>query len=458
MELGGIIVSAAILVLGIVVAGRFLLRSQARKVASDAAKQVFPVWAIQGPFDSGTESAAAMRNAWLAVFGAEQAAKMSAAIEQHRIAYDNDPKAWEKTRREAAEDADPNACTLAKGIAAAEHLNKRILEEGGHRLEFTKLPDGSTQCICKKIWSEEEIAEKKERDGEAIVLGIGNGLLSDSSPEARKLVEFLSDVYLANTGEKPDASAIGRTWLAFFEMRNEDPDSPLAQEFQRLNDAHSATIPPELEWSENPGCFERHLKRKQNNPLFLEPDRKVTQEQIDEARERDREDAAKLQKELVDLASDLQNLPELATPGEVAPIRERIDELLDRAAGIGGQADHTRDALNELRNTLIDDLREGMTYNGEILRQLEEIERHNKLLVEIFHTAFIAQMGRIPSSDLIPAMLSEAPETIRKVMSIIGEDKVALVFKDACDRVKRAQAEGEVIPLADEKLKAIKGG
>lgn len=75
MELGGIIVSAAILVLGIVVAGRFLLRSQARKVASDAAKQVFPVWAIQGPFDSGTESAAAMRNAWLAVFGGRTSSK-----------------------------------------------------------------------------------------------------------------------------------------------------------------------------------------------------------------------------------------------------------------------------------------------------------------------------------------------------------------------------------------------
>jgi hypothetical protein len=99
-----------------------------------------------------------------------------------------------------------------------------------------------------------------------------------------------------------------------------------------------------------------------------------------------------------------------------------------------------------------------MKDNEAILRQLEEIEIHNKLRVEIFHTPFIAQMGRIPSSDLIPAMLSESPETIRKVMSIIGKDKVELVFQDACDRVKRAKAEGEIIPLVDEKLKAIKGG
>jgi hypothetical protein len=358
MELGDIIVWVAILVLGLVVAGKFLLRSHARRVASNAAKQVFPVWALQGPFASGADSAAAMRGAWLAVFGAEQAGKMAGAIEQHRLAYDNDPEAWEKIRREAAKDADSQARTLAEGIAAAERLNKDILEGGGHRIEFTKLPDGRIHSIYKQIWPDEEIKKKKEQDAEALVSGIGKGLVSDPSPEARQLVEFLSEVYLSNTGEKPDASAIGRTWLALFQMRDEDPDSALAREFERLKAAHFATMPPDLEWSENPGCFERHLKRKHNNPLFSEPDREVTQEQIGEARERDREDAAKLQSELLDLASDLQSLPELATASDVAPIRERIDELLDRAAGIGGQADDTREALNGLRNTLIDDLRE----------------------------------------------------------------------------------------------------
>jgi hypothetical protein len=160
MELGEIIVSAAIFVVGLVVVGIFLLRSHARKMASNAAKQVFPVWALQGPFASGADSAPAMRNAWLAVLGAEQTAKMAASIEQHRTAYDNDPEAWEETRREAAEEAGSHARTLAEGIAAAERLNKDILESGGHRVEFTKLSDGRiVECINK--FGQTKKSEKK---------------------------------------------------------------------------------------------------------------------------------------------------------------------------------------------------------------------------------------------------------------------------------------------------------
>ncbi len=398
-----------------------------------------------------------MRNAYMAVFGAEDSKRRGDLIEQHGIAYDNDPETWEKMRREAAEIADPDTRTLAEGIAAAERLNKGIFEDGGRRLEFTKAPDGSTQLIQKQIWSDEDIQKKKNEDGEAIVSGIGKGLLRRSSQEAQKLVEFLSEVYFTNTGEKPDASAIGRTWLALIEMRDEDPDSKLAQQFESLNDAHFATLPPDGEWSENPGCFEGHLKRKQNNPLFPKTEREVTQEQIDEARERDQEDAAKLKQEVVDLASDIEKLPELATVNDFAPIRETIDDLLYKGAGIGAVANDTRDLLNAIRETLIDSMRAGGSGNEKALRALAEAEEYHHSGIEIVHDPFIAQLSRIPSSDVIPAMLSELPETIRKTMAIIEQDKKETVFKEACLLMKSAQAEGEIIPLADEKLRAIRG-
>jgi hypothetical protein len=457
VELGAIIAWTAVLVLGLLVLGKFLLHSHARRVASDVARQVFPVWAAQGPFHSGTESAAALRNAWLAVCGAEQTEKMANAIEKHRCSYDNDPDAWEKTRCEAAEQADDLARTLAEGIVAAQHLNKEILESGGHRIEFTKSSDGSVQTIYKQIWSDEEIEAKKKKDGEAIASGIGNGLLSNSSQEAKTLVKFLSEVYLANTDEELDARAIGRTWLAFFSTRNEQPNLPLVHEFERLNDAYSAIITPELKWSENAGCFERHLKRKHENPLFPEPDRNVTQEQIDEAQRQDQADAVSLQKKLLDLASDIAKLPALATWSNCSPIRERIDDLLSEVAGVGGPADNTRESLNSIRTALISSLREGIKDNEKASKALEEAEEYHQKQIEIAHDPFVAQMGRIPSDDVVPAMLSESPETIWKAMSIMNENTVDLVVADARDRVRRAQAEGEVIPLADEKLKAIKG-
>lgn len=222
-------------------------RSHTLKRASNIAQQVFPVWAAQGPFESGEQSAGAMRYAYMTVKGPEETERMAEAIRKHAISYDRDPARWEQTRQEAARSAGPETeefVTIAKGFAAMDFLNKDLLEEGGHKLELARQPDGSLGVAYKKIWSDEAIEEKKKQDSEAIVSGIGKGLLNDSSEEARKLVKFLSELYKANTGEEPDsASAIGRAWLACFEIRNDELESELAKQFERLNRAHQETLP-----------------------------------------------------------------------------------------------------------------------------------------------------------------------------------------------------------------------
>lgn len=222
-------------------------RSYTLKRASNMVQQVFPVWAAQGPFQSGEQSAVAMRYAYMTVLGPEETERMAEAIRKHAISYDGDSSKWEQTRLEAARSAGPETeefVTIAKGLAAMDSLNKDFLEEGGHKLELARQRDGTLGIAHKKIWSDGAIEEKKKRDSEAIVSGIGKGLLNDSSKEARELVQFLSELYKANTGEELDSeSAIGRAWLAYIEIRNDEPESELAKEFERLSRAHQEILP-----------------------------------------------------------------------------------------------------------------------------------------------------------------------------------------------------------------------
>lgn len=81
----------------------FVLRARWAKkrgyeMASEKARQVFPVWAVQGPFNSGEESAAAMRKAYIAVLGPEDGATKEDILNQHVAAFDKNPKAWEELR------------------------------------------------------------------------------------------------------------------------------------------------------------------------------------------------------------------------------------------------------------------------------------------------------------------------------------------------------------------------
>ena len=116
---------------------------QAAKQAASLAREVFPVWAAQGPFQSGAESEAAMRYAFLAVMGPEKAERIGVAgtFANHASAYDSDPTTWERTRQVAAKVAGAEIekfVTIAKGLAAMDSLNKDFLERGGYKLKHAK--------------------------------------------------------------------------------------------------------------------------------------------------------------------------------------------------------------------------------------------------------------------------------------------------------------------------------
>ena len=250
MNTAQILLLIVLIIVGVALAIRYWIRSQATMKAAEVTRDVYPVWAAQGPFDSGVRSAAAMRYAYLAVRGPEEAQRMSEGIARHAQAFDADPGVWEKLRQDSLNLAGPKTedyVTVAKGLAAADNLNKDLFEAGGHRLEFARQPDGRLTFAYKQIWSDDEIQRKKASDAEAITKSIGTSLLEVSSAEGRRLVQFLIEIHRSNAEHGPETSMVlGKLWLACISFAKENPDSDIAKEFTVLNDAYSPTK-PELE-------------------------------------------------------------------------------------------------------------------------------------------------------------------------------------------------------------------
>lgn len=445
-------------------------KSHIFKRASGLARRVFPVWAAQGPFDSGEESAAAMRYAYLAVFGPEEAERMGMVetIAKHAAAYDNNPAAWEQNRQEATLSASSETeefVTIAKGLAAMDSLNKDFLESGGHKLELAKHSDGSLGIAYKKIWSDEAIEEKKKQDNEAIVSGIGNGLLNDTSEEARALVAFLVDVYKVNTGEEAiSASAIGRAWLACFETKNEDPESDLAREFERLNEAHQAILESTegtLPWSSNPGAHEAHLIRRNNNPYFPESRRKVSHEDLAEAKRKDKEDYISCQQRLEQLGEEIEALSPTTTSGDLLKLRERLDDLILFSLGVGGPAKEIASKVDQIRDAVIADLRSAFSNDDETLKNIEKADTYHKDNTRRFYVPVLAQMLRenspILKEETIPTILSEDPSAIAICINSLPEDSRALIEVEALTMMREALDDGHVDPQCEEKIFALRG-
>jgi hypothetical protein len=247
MEPTQIVLMLLLIAASVTIAFKLWVRSRATAEVAEVTREVYPVWAAQGPFETGAQSAVAMRYAYVAVRGSEEAERMAAAIGKHAQSYDADPGTWERLRHDSLKLSGPKTddyVTIARGLAAADSLNKDLLEGGGHKIELNRQPDGRLTFAYKQIWTDDEIQRKKKTDAEAITKSIGTNLLGDSSVEGRRLLQFLIDLHRANPESGPETPiALGHLWFACLNFAQENPDSDVAKKFTLFNDAHSAKNP-----------------------------------------------------------------------------------------------------------------------------------------------------------------------------------------------------------------------
>ena len=215
----------------------------------------------------------------------------------------------------------------------------------------------------------------------------------------------------------------------------------------------------DLRWSANPGCFERHLQRKHNNPLFPGSARFVTQDEITQARDRDQADALGLLEDAKGIQVEImkQANPSLA---EVDRIRQRIDDLLERAVQVGGDiSNELVKILNDTRVSVMVAWRAGIGGNDKTLEALEHAEALQRSRGLVVNNPFVAQMLRkdtpIKPEDVVPALLCESPETIRIAMQVIDGDIRARVRQGAEEVARRVREEGAHVPLLEERLRAL---
>lgn len=89
-----------VVVIGLGFAGYHLWNKPSKSLDSGIFVKINAVWAVQGPFKNGAESAQAMRYATKAVGGADA---FYNKIDKHVAAYDAHPDRWEGIRKSSLE-------------------------------------------------------------------------------------------------------------------------------------------------------------------------------------------------------------------------------------------------------------------------------------------------------------------------------------------------------------------
>jgi len=193
----------------------YLWRRYTFSLASKTAQILFPVWAGQGPFENGTESAKAFKAAYIAVMGIEKAEDYNDAIVKHQVAYDQDPEKWENLRKKSMQESNEinDYVIVAKGITAMKVIHNDIL-------------------------TDEEINERKAEIGGRICESVGRNIMADNTPESLALMTFLSKAFEYSYNRPAESAGdYGYVWSLFIGHREKEPDDPASIDFNLLNEA-----------------------------------------------------------------------------------------------------------------------------------------------------------------------------------------------------------------------------
>lgn len=217
----------------------------------------------------------------------------------------------------------------------------------------------------------------------------------------------------------------------------------------------------DLKWSTSPGCFEKHLLRRLNNPLFPSASRTVTEQELRGAKTFDEKDDIQFKQAFEAHIREGRNLAgQRESPRYIADYMKRTLELMERASTIGG------DHQNEIKvlEAALEGCREILdSHTGRVgAASLQHTIALHLLQIE---NPFLAQSFRPDSpfraTDVelwIAALLSEDGPTIERSSVFAGGMGIRDFVEQARRVLTRAVQDGLPPLEARHKLEVLEGG
>lgn len=222
---------------------------------------------------------------------------------------------------------------------------------------------------------------------------------------------------------------------------------------------HSFPVPNlQQKFRENPGCRERHLRRKLGNPLFEPGDRDTTAAELDAEQRRDDDELSAFLSAVKSLVARVGALSPDSDTSEVVALKKQADAYYEQCLGLPGDQRRVKAALIKLITELtrlnmqtLHDTQALVELQDEQVKRLAHFTR-----LEFPVTGDICRdQSPLAEGDLVPTLLSEPAEALNAALSLFGAERVSTIRTEAESLIRERRAEGHDMSRAEESLAVI---
>jgi len=215
-----------------------------------------------------------------------------------------------------------------------------------------------------------------------------------------------------------------------------------------------------MNFSPAPGPHERHLKRRLLNPLFSQPERELSQQDIDEAQKKDEESLIKFMTYFQSVVEKTTQLGGNSESDVVLKIKEQLDECYATSCAMPGEHKNLKTAIKKLISAIMAAIRKGTENDPTALKKLDEEdiarEMHNELHERKLIADLMLENSPILEHELTPTLLNEDADDLDAALQLFSSEQLAFIVNDAQVLLEKLREDGHEIPLAWERFQQIK--
>jgi hypothetical protein len=183
-----------------------------------------------------------------------------------------------------------------------------------------------------------------------------------------------------------------------------------------------------LLYSQLPGRHERHLLRKQDNPLFPESQRSISQSELSEAQRLDHEELEAYIGELRKLVGEAVAFGPHEQSDVILELKERLDKAYETACRMADDQSPNKEAIRKLVAVIMRAVWKGAGNDTLAHQELEQEEAARATHYELLENPLVADLldpdSPIREDELLPVLLSAEQEAFEAAITLFDPEHI----------------------------------
>lgn len=190
-----------------------------------------------------------------------------------------------------------------------------------------------------------------------------------------------------------------------------------------------------IPFSELPGRHERHLQRRLGSRLFPRPVEEPVDEVLLDAQRQDHEELIAFVADLRNAVRRAVNLEANAASEAVLGLREDLERLYERSAGVADDQTANRSALRRLVDVIVRSVRRSAGGDPLAQAEIDQAEAARALHFEQLEHPIVADLlapdSLVEADELVPTLLSESEPALEAALQLFDGEQLARLCVDA---------------------------